>query len=50
MKKEVIISIQLLTFSLILGLAGCDGHHEINEKYKVGVQDTTAIHGVYDTI
>jgi hypothetical protein len=49
MKKEVIISIQLLTFSLILGLSGCDDHHEIDEYNEVGVQDTTAIHGVYDT-
>jgi hypothetical protein len=47
MKKEVIISIQLLTFSLVLGLSGCDDHHEIDENNEVGVQDTTAIHGVY---
>lgn len=47
MKKEVIISIQLLTFSLILGLSGCDDHHELDDNMEVGVKDTTAIHGVY---
>jgi hypothetical protein len=47
MKKRKTISTLLLVTSLILGLTGCDGHHEVLDEYEdINMQDTTSVHNV----
>ena len=47
MKKRTTISTLLLISSLILGLTGCDGHHEGLDEYEdINMQDTTTVQNV----